>query len=52
MAIINSQNNNRRLLTDEQKETYIIFQDGTIKAALERSDVLFLLEQLSDTIKN
>lgn len=51
LTIINSQNNNRRLLTDEQKDTYIIFQDGTIKAELERSDVLFLFEQFGGTIK-
>ncbi|HDX9633546.1 hypothetical protein ACTFSP_03965 [Bacillus cereus group sp. MYBK108-2] len=38
----------RRLLTDELKETYIIFENGIPKVELTKSDATFLMEQLNE----
>ncbi|PEM32623.1 hypothetical protein CN617_01995, partial [Bacillus wiedmannii] len=38
----------KRLLTDELKETYIIFENGIAKVELTKSDATFLMEQLNE----
>lgn len=50
-VIISVSNSEKRLLTDELKETYIILENGISKVELEQSDATFLMEQLNEIKK-
>lgn len=50
-VITSVSNSEKRLLTDELKETYIILENGISKVELEQSDATFLMEQLNEIKK-
>ena len=46
-VIISAKNDNTRLLTDEQKITYVIFINGIISIEITEQDAHFLVKQLA-----
>lgn len=46
-VIISAKNDNTRLLTDEQKITYVIFRNGIISIEITEQDAHFLVNQLA-----